>query len=103
MGIFERQAYINLSEDQIFGKLTLEGHTPRRVVELPGAIYDSHRNTCDLILAFLRGSAEIRVGEHVYHCVAGDKLNIPGSLPHSAVVGTMGVVYLMTQMENCSD
>lgn len=103
MGIYERQAYINLSEDQIFSRLTSEGHTPRRVVEAPGALYDSHTNPCDLVLAFLRGSAEIRVGNQVYHCVAGDKLNIPGSLPHSAVVGTQGVVYLMTQVENCSD
>lgn len=103
MGIYERQAYINLSEDEIYGKLTTEGHTPRRVNEAPGAIYDSHTNRCDLVLAFLRGSADIRVGKYVYHCVAGDKLNIPGSLPHSAVVGTTGVVYLMTQVEYCAD
>lgn len=103
MGIYERQAYINLNEDEIFGQITREGYTPRRVVEAPGSVYDSHTNPCDLVLAFLRGSAEIRVGEHVYHCVPGDKLNIPGCLPHSAVVGTQGLVYLMTQVENCSD
>lgn len=103
MGIYESQKYQNLSEDEIFARLTCEGHRPSRVVEAPGAIYDSHRNTYDLVLAFLRGSAEIRVGAHVFHCVAGDKLNIPGNLPHSAVVGTQGVVYLMTQVVNCAD
>lgn len=57
----------------------------------------------DLVLAFLRGSAEIRIGDQVYHCVPGDKLNIPGVMPHSGVVGTEGVVYLMTQVVNCAD
>lgn len=103
MGIYENQKYGGLSEDEIFARLTCEGHRPIRVIEQPGAIYDSHLNTYDLVLAFLRGSAEIRVGEQVYHCIPGDKLNIPGSLPHSAVVGTQGVVYLMTQVVNCAD
>lgn len=103
MGIYERQKYSGLSEDEIFARLTCEGHRPTRVVDPPGAIYDSHLNTYDLVLAFLRGSAEIRVGEQVYHCIPGDKLNIPGSLPHSGIVGTQGVVYLMTQVVNCAD
>lgn len=103
MGIYESQAYGNLSEDEIFGKLSCEGCAPHRVVEGPGAVYDNHRNSYDLVLAFLRGSAEVRVGQQVYHCVAGDKLNIPGDLPHSAVIGTQGVVYLMTQVVNCAD
>ncbi len=103
MGIYEPGAYSHLSEDQILGRLTCEGHRPRRVVEQPGAIYQSHRNSYDLVLAFLRGSADIRVGDHLFHCVSGDKLNIPGSTPHSGVVGTEGVVYLMTQVVNCAD
>ncbi len=103
MGIYESQTYARLNEDEIFAQLACEGYAPRRVNEVPGSVYDCHRNDCDLVLAFLRGSAEVRVGDHVYHCVAGDKLNIPGVLPHSAVVGTEGVVYLMTQLENCAD
>ena len=103
MAIYEHQAYSNLSETEILNRVSCEGCAPRRVIEAPGAIYSTHKNTYDLVLAFLRGSAEIRVGENVYHCVAGDKLNIPGHLPHSAVVGTKGVVYLLTQVVNAAD
>jgi mannose-6-phosphate isomerase-like protein (cupin superfamily) len=103
MGIYEPGAYSDLSEDQIFGKLTCEGHRPHRAIERPGAVYQTHKNTYDLVLAFLRGSADILVGDRMYHCVPGDKLNIPGSTPHSGVVGTQGVVYLMTQVVNCAD
>jgi hypothetical protein len=103
MSIYEHRAFINMSEDQIYSSISAEGGIPRRVKEEPGSVFDSHRNPTDLVLAFLRGSAEIRVGEHVYHCVPGDKLNIPGSAPHSAVVGTQGVVYLLAECVTCTD
>jgi hypothetical protein len=103
MAIHEKQYYRDLSADQIYLKLTCEGHTPRRVVEAPNAIYDSHRNPFDLVLAFLAGSAQITIGDRVYFCTPGDRLNIPGSTPHSGVVGAEGVIYLMTQMVNCAD
>lgn len=103
MGIHERQYYRNLKEDEIFARLSCEGHTPSRVVDAPGTVYDSHMNSYDLVLAFIKGSAEIKIGDTVYPCIAGDKLNIPGSRPHSAVVGQYGVVYYVTQTVNCSD
>jgi|SRR4051812_28357521 len=103
MAIYEHQIYSNLNETEILNKVSCEGYAPRRVIEAPGAIYSTHKNAYDLVLAFLRGSAEIRVGGNVYHCVAGDKLNIPGELPHSAVVGTKGVVYLLTQVVSAAD
>jgi hypothetical protein len=30
-------------------------------------------------------------------------LNIPGNRPHSGVVGAEGIVYFVTQCENCTD
>ena len=103
MAIHERQYYRTLSEDQIRSALTSEGHAPTRVADGPGTVYSSHRNSCDLILAFLQGSADIQIGDKQYPCIAGDRLNIPGARPHSGVVGEHGVVYLMTQMEHCCD
>ena len=103
MAIHEQQTYNDLNENEILSLVSCEGYTPRRVIEPPGAIYSTHKNSYDLVLAFLHGSAEIRVGEKLYHCVAGDKLNIPGSLPHSAVVGNRGVVYLLTQVVSAAD
>src|SRR5690242_20507163 len=103
MAIYEHLAYGNLNETEILNKVSCEGCTPHRIIERPGAVYGTHKNPYDLVLAFLRGSAEIRVGEKVYHCVAGDKLNIPGNLPHSAIVGKKGVVYLLTQVVSAAD
>ena len=103
MGIYESQAYSDLSEAEIFCRLTAEGYSPSRIIDAPGAVYENHKNSYDLILAFLYGSAEVRISEHVYHCVPGDKLNIPGSQPHSAVIGNQGVVYLMTQVVSGAD
>jgi len=59
MGIFEPRTYVGLSEDQIYSRICSDGGIPRLVKEDPGAIFDAHRNPCDLVLAFLRGSAEI--------------------------------------------
>ncbi|HVU15002.1 MAG TPA: hypothetical protein VHD90_27200 [Phototrophicaceae bacterium] len=103
MGIYEAQAYGHLSDDEIFSQISCEGCGSTKVVDHPGAIYDRHKNRYDLVLAFVRGSADVRVGDHVYHCVRGDKLNIPGDMPHSAVIGAHGAVYFMTQVENCAD
>ena len=74
MAIHERQYYRSLSEDQIFGQLTSEGHAPTRVADSPGTVYSNHRHSCDLILAFLQGSADIQIGDKHYPCIAGDRL-----------------------------
>lgn len=101
--MYQAGYYNNLSEDQIAARLSGEGIKPKRVVELPFSRFDSHRNTYDIVLAFLEGSAEIQVGENTYLCGAGDRLLITGAVPHSASVGPYGCTYLMTQMPFQSD
>lgn len=103
MAIHQPQYYRSLSEDQIYCALTSEGFAPQRVVNAPGTVYGSRRERCDLILAFIQGSADIQIGDKHYACVAGDRLNVPGARPHSAIVGEQGVTYLMTQLELCAD
>lgn len=103
MAIYEGRAFVNLSEDQIYDRICAEGGIPRYVEEPPATVFKSLLNPSELGLAFLRGSAEVRVGEHVYHCVPGDRLTIPCGVPHSAVVGTEGVAYLLTEVVTCTD
>ncbi len=95
--------YYGKDEHEIAVELSREGLAPKRVVEAPGSRYDWHKNAFDILMAFLEGSAEIRIGEDVYRCKPGDRLVISGGIEHSAVVGDEGCVYLMTQCPTCAD
>lgn len=103
MSLYEPQVYAGLSEDAICERVSRHGHNAHKVVELPHASYENHKNTNDLVLGFVTGSADIRIGEEVFHVVGGDKMNIPGGRPHSGLVGAEGIVYYVTQCENCTD
>jgi mannose-6-phosphate isomerase-like protein (cupin superfamily) len=99
-----RGYYQNLNEHEIANKLSGEGGIqPKRVQEGPNSRYDGHKNSNDLILAFISGSATIRVGEKIYECAAGDQLVVQGGTTHSAEIGTDGCVYYMTQLPTRGD
>jgi quercetin dioxygenase-like cupin family protein len=95
--------YHGADEAEICEALTREGYCPQRIEEPPFAVYDAHRHITDLILAFTSGSAEVRIGNRVYDCRAGDRLVIPGNIEHSGKIGPNGVVYLMTEIECLGD
>ena len=103
MALHEPKAYQNMSEDQIRVEMGKHGYDPKRVEEPAGAVYEPHKNPTDLLLVFLQGSSEVRVGDKTFHCEAGDRLQIPGSVEHSAKVGQDGVVYLLTEIELIGD
>jgi quercetin dioxygenase-like cupin family protein len=95
--------YLGRSEHEIAVDLGREGLAPKRIVEQPGSRYDRHKNAFDILMAFVSGSANIRIGERNYVCRAGDRLIISGGIEHSAVVGDNGCVYFMTQCPTCAD
>ena len=95
--------YLGRSENEIAVDLGREGLTPKRIIEQPGSRYDSHKNAYDILMAFVQGSAEIRIGQRTYKCHAGDRLIIRGGVEHSATVGTSGCIYFMTQCPTCAD
>lgn len=95
--------YYGKSEHEIAVELGREGLAPRRVVEAPGSRYDAHKNSYDILLAFLSGTAHIRIGKREYVCRKGDRLIISGGIEHSAVVGVDGCIYLMTECPTCAD
>ena len=95
--------YHDMTEDEIAGQISGEGLRPVRVVEAPGSIYNCHKNLNDLLLAFVLGSADITIGGRCYHCLPGDRLLIKGDILHSAIVGTSGCVYWMTQLPVLAD
>jgi len=103
MSIHQMNFYSELSEAEIRDRMSREGFSPRRVAELPGAIYEPHKNPTDMLLVFIAGSADVTIGDKTYHCRAGDRLEIPGHIKHSALIGEQGVVYLMTCKEMMAD
>lgn len=103
MAIHEPKVYAGLNEDAIMERVSRHGHNAHKVVELPGATYENHKNPLDLVLGFVAGSAEIKIGNDTYQVAAGDKMNIPGGRPHSATIGAEGVTYFVTQCEQCTD
>lgn len=95
--------YRGKSEQEIASEIGSEGFAPRRVTEAPGSTYDRHRNSSDIVMAFLEGSAEIWIGSRLYKCRPGDRLVINGLIEHSATVGPFGCTYLMTQVPTHAD
>lgn len=100
---YEAKAYAGMDEDQIRVEMSKRGYNPQRIQETPGARYDSHKSSTDRLLVYLEGSADVKVGDSEYHCTAGDLLEIPGNVAHSARVGDDGVVYLLTELELIGD
>lgn len=95
--------YRNLTENEIASKISSEGTNATRVVERPGSIYQCHKNLNDIVLAFLRGSARVTIGDRCFDCRPGDRLVIKGDIMHSAVIGSEGCTYLMTQIPVFAD
>ncbi|HLU10336.1 MAG TPA: AraC family ligand binding domain-containing protein [Oceanobacillus sp.] len=95
--------YLGRDEAGICAALSCEGYRPQRIEEPPGAVYDAQRHLTDILIAYVQGSAEVRVGDRIYNCRAGDRLLIPGNIEHSAKIGPEGVVYLMTEIEALAD
>ena len=103
MACYKPGFYYGVDESAICEALTREGYRPQRIEEPPNAVYETHKNLCDLVLAYVRGSAKVRLGDRVYDCRPGDRLMIPGDIEHSAQIGPDGVVYLMTEIECLGD
>ena len=96
--MIEKGYYQGKSEDEIASDLSSQGLRPQRVNDAPGSTYSGHKNSDDILMAFVAGSAQVRVGDQVYECEAGDRVLIDGQTEHSADVGPQGVTYLMTQV-----
>lgn len=89
--------YAELSEEKIEEAIRREGFEPLRISDPPGHAYPSHRHPETKLLAFLRGTMTVRVGEASFRCTPGDKVVIPGNVEHSAVVGPEGCVFFWSE------
>lgn len=102
-----------ISEAQWLAQLARDGLTVERWTSSPGAVYETHEHPYGKILVVKSGSITFtlpqgsttaasanphrvtsRHGERVVKLQPGDRLELPPSTPHSAIVGPAGVVCL---------
>jgi quercetin dioxygenase-like cupin family protein len=89
--------YASLSIPQIREQILAEGFDPIQINDPAGHIYPPHHHPETKLLAFLSGGMDVSVGDQSFHCVAGDRLLIPGNAEHSARATADGCVYFWSE------
>jgi quercetin dioxygenase-like cupin family protein len=82
--------YKGQNRDKIAEKVREEGFDPITIKNSPGFVYAKHKHPETKLLAILSGSMEVDVGGKKVKLEKYDRLIIPGSVYHSAVVGADG-------------
>ncbi len=95
--MYEAGYYQNLSAAEIADKVQAEGFDPLRISDLPGTVYAPHSHPETKLLAFLRGTMRVTIQGKTYDCSPGDRLIVPGTLEHSAQVGSEGCVFFWSE------
>lgn len=95
--MLQRNFFDNLSEDKIKDSIKKEGFNPIRFSNGSGDIYHEHKHPETKLLAFLKGSMEVKVGNETFQCKPKDKIIIPGNTKHSAVIGPDGCEFFWSE------
>ncbi len=95
--MFQRGYFNALSPEQIRAKVYEEGFDPIRIDDPPGYRYPAHTHPETKLLAFLHGGMAVTVAGETCQCRAGDRLLIPGSVEHAALVDPDGCVYFWSE------
>jgi quercetin dioxygenase-like cupin family protein len=66
--------------------------------DAPGAIYEEHTHENKVTLFVTEGSFEITLPTGVKILIAGDRIDIPRSVPYSALVGAYGCQLVVGEM-----
>lgn len=89
--------YKDQTKEEIIVSIKAEGFHPFTISNSPGYTYDPHVHPETKVLAFLEGSMTVVVDGKEYCCKPFDKLVIPGLVPHSAIIGEQGCMFLWAE------
>lgn len=95
-----------LSEPALLNSLTNKGYKTNRWSNKAGYQYPAHAHDFDKVVLVIRGSITFTIPrlEEEYLLHAGDRLELPAGLAHSAEVGPQGVTCIegqaITEQEN---
>ena len=88
------------TEAQLHDDLVREGLRPTRWANDPKFAYGAHDHPYGKVLVVVSGSITFTIGgERVVHMRSGDRLTVPPRTPHSALVGSEGVVCLEAHVD----
>ena len=83
------------SESALKGKLEAQGYRVARYIYSPGTVFPDHKHGVDKIDAVVAGRFRLIIGGHVVMLGAGEWVNVPAGVIHSAaVVGDEPVISL---------
>jgi quercetin dioxygenase-like cupin family protein len=97
MIVYTAQAYKGMNSNRIAEIIRQEGFDPILINDMPGYTYPEHEHPETKLLAFLKGSMQVNVGNQSFACSAGDKLVIPGNTVHSAIAGDRGCTFFWSE------
>ncbi len=63
--------------------------------DTPGTVYPEHSHQGKVVLYITEGSIDFTIVGTTHHLKTGDRLDVPPETPHSAVVGPLGVQYVV--------
>lgn len=91
--MYYQKAYPVIDEKAILKDAFREGFSLTLMTDKAGFIHTPHTHSEATYIVIVSGSLEAKIKEDVYECRIGDKLIIPGSTVHSAVIGPEGCRY----------
>lgn len=95
--LYQQQFYIGYTTSEIEKAIIAEGFKPMLISNEAGYIYPLHKHIETKLLVFLDGDMQVQVGGDTFYCSKGDRLMIPGTIPHSAVVGKNGCTFFWSE------
>ena len=85
------------SRQEIVKSIKAEGFNPILITDEPGFVYETHTHPETKLIVCLEGSMRVKVEKEEYDFAPGDKILIPGKIPHGGVVGKDGCVYYWSE------
>ncbi len=95
--MYAKQFYKNLTEKEIRAKIIEEGFNPAVINDPPNFEYEKHSHRETKLLAILKGGMCVTVNKEHFILEPGDKLLIPGNIPHSAQVSEFGCTFFWSE------
>lgn len=95
--MYHKKFYKKIDKQQIEKDIKREGFNPLIIHNSAGDVYSLHQHPETKLLVFLQGSMDLNVNGQKFRCLPGDKVLIPGNMPHSAVVGDEGCIFFWSE------
>lgn len=87
----------NTKQEEIVKSIKNIGFSPKLIVDDPNFVYDKHTHPESKILVGVAGSMNITVDGQTILLKPGDRLYIPGMVPHSAMISPYGCTYYWSE------